>query len=364
LDHVTRAAFRNLGTARARPVIGAACAALLLLAGCDEHQLPERISEPRPHVYVYGDRVGFGYGGDANRFRRDGWAKTEEKFTWTKGLGATMHFRVFSSDEPVTLKMKMNGVYKSPELPFQPVDVSVNGRKIATWKVSRLKWYSAVIPREMVDLGPNPEAHTAFLVIDLYTPRSRAPSDLNTGRDSRRLGVCVWELFIVKGAEPPEPDQEPQHPETPDGSAYTYGTTITFGMDQPGDKYKLSGWHDADSTFTWTGKAPAVLGLRVPPARGPLTLNLRLAALVKGPRLPVQPVQVRVNGQVVGEWQVGEELQWFSAPVPAELANQNGGVMKIEFTSPKAVSPNVLGINADLRSLGIQLHELNLTESE
>jgi hypothetical protein len=78
----------------------------------------------------------------------------------------------------------------------------------------------------------------------------------------------------------------------------------------------------------------------------------------------VQPVQVRVNGQVVGEWQVGEQMEWFSATVPAELANQNGGAMKIEFTTPKAVSPNVLGINADLRSLGIQLHELNLTEAQ
>jgi hypothetical protein len=275
-----------------------------------------------------------------------------------------MHFRVFPSDQPLTLKMRMNGVYKSPELPHQPVDVTVNGRKIASWKVSKLKYHSAIIPRDMVDLGPNSAGHTAFLVVDLYTPRATAPSDLNLGRDSRRLGVCVWELYIVQGAEPPEPEPVVQQPETPDGSAYAYGTPVTFGIDHPGDRYKLRGWHDADGTFTWTGKGPAVLGLRVPPATRPLKLELRLAALTKGPRLPVQPVEVRVNGQKVADWQVGEDLQMFSATVPPELANKDGGLMKIEFIAPKAASPNVLGINADLRSLGIQLHELNLKEDQ
>ena len=353
--------FPPLRTLRAFAPLVLACFAF---GGCDKHQLPERMSEPRPHVYVYGDRIGFGYGGDAARFRRDGWAKTEEQFTWTRGLGATMHLRVFSSDQPVTLKMRMNGIFKSPDLPYQPVDVSVNGRKIASWKVSRLKWHTAVIPRDMVDLGPNHSGHTAFLVVDLYTPRSKAPSDLDLGRDSRRLGVCVWEMFIVQGEEPPEPEPEPQEPETPEGSAYSYGTLLSFGLDAAGGRYKLGGWHDADTSFTWTGKAPAVLGLKVPPATKPLTLNLRLAALTKGPRLPVQPVQVRVNGQTVGQWDVGEELQWYSASIPPELANSAGGVIKIEFVSPKAVSPNVLGVNADLRSLGVQLHELNLTEEK
>ena len=338
--------------------------ALALLGGCDEHQLPERMSEPRPHLYVYGDRIGFGFGGDAKRFRKDGWAKTEDKFTWTKGLGASMQFLVFPSDKPLTLKMKMNGIFKSPELPAQPVEVSVNGQKIASWKVSRLKWYTAVIPREMVEMGLQNEGHTVQLTVDLYTPKSIAPTDLDLGRDSRRIGLCVWEMFIVAGAEPAEAEPEPQAPETPEGSAYTYGTPVHFGLHSTGDRYKLSGWHDGEDTYTWTGKVPAVVGLRVPPAKGPLSLNLRLAALVKGPRLPVQPVEVRVNGQAVGQWTVGEELQWFNAAIPAETANANGGVLKIELVAPKAVSPNVLGINADLRSLGVQLHELNLSEAQ
>ena len=359
---MTRSAMGGLANRHARPLLLAAL--LMPLFGCGKHELPERMSEPRPHVYVYGDRVGFGWGGDANRFKRDGWAKTEENFTWTRGLGASLHFRVFSSNQPLTLKMKMDGIFKSPELPFQPVDVSVNGKKIASWKVSRHRWYSATIPREMVDLGANAESHTAFLVIDLYTPKSLAPSDLNVGRDARRLGVCVWEMFIVQGEEPPEPEPVVFEPETPEGSAYTYGTVIPFGIDQPGGRYKLRGWHDADSTFTWTGKVPATLGLRVPPATRPLALEMRLAALVKGPRLPVQPVEVRVNGQTVGRFDVGENLESFTATIAPELANRNGGAMKIEFVTPKAASPNVLGVNADLRPLGVQLHELSLSETQ
>jgi hypothetical protein len=61
---------------------------LLSLGACGKHPLPEHTSEPRSHTYVFGDRVGFGFGGDSARFRRYGWAKTEAHSTRTRPAAA------------------------------------------------------------------------------------------------------------------------------------------------------------------------------------------------------------------------------------------------------------------------------------
>jgi hypothetical protein len=261
--------------------------------------------------------------------------------------------------------VKAHGIHKPDELPEQPVDVSVNGRKIAHWKVSSPKYHTAIIPQDLVDPGPdhpNRASHTTLLVIDFYTPKSTPMSDLNLGRDPRRLGICFWELFIHHGIELAE-EEGRSEPETPDGSSYGYGTVVTFGT--PGDSpaYKLSGWHNQEETFTWTGKVPARLGFQLPPTTKPLNVKMLSAALTHPTKLPRQPVELHANGRKVADWQVGPDLETFNAQIPAEVLSQNG-LLKLEIVSPKAVTPNALGLSLDLRTLGVQVHELTITEAE
>ena len=342
------------------------CAVLMvLLAGCGEDPLPDHNSEPRPHIYVYGDRVDFGNGGDAVRFRREGWAKPDKDFTWTKGLGATLHFRVFAADRPLTLKVKAHGIHKPGELPEQPVDVSVNGRKIAHWKVSSLKYHTAIIPQELVDPGPdhpNRAGHTTLLVVDFYTPKATPLSDLKLAHDPRRLGICFWELFIHHGIEPAEAEARSK-PETADGSSYSFGTVVTFGTGGNAPAYKLTGWHAQEAPFTWTGKGPAVLGFQLEPTTRPLEVKVIGAALTQPYKLPRQPVELYANGRKVADWQAGQALETLTAKIPPELLSETG-LLKLEIVCPKAVTPNSLGLGPDLRPLGLQVHELSIAEVE
>jgi len=83
---------------------------------------------------AYGTEVNFGKGGNSEPFRESGWSRTESQMTWTEGTAAVLAMRVSPTNEPVALKMKLAGLTKDPELPFQPVAVYVNDQKLADWQ--------------------------------------------------------------------------------------------------------------------------------------------------------------------------------------------------------------------------------------
>ena len=336
---------------------GQAAAALLLLSlgACGKHPLPEHTSEPRSHTYVFGDRVGFGFGGDSARFRRYGWAKTEAHSTRTRPRGGALHFNVVDTDRPLTLRMKLSRVDDVESPPVQPVEVAVNGQKLTQWEVSRRGYYSTVIPADLVYVDPV-VGPAAFILVDLHTPNTGTAETLSSKRD----GVRVWEMFLLEGAEPPD-DANSTALETPEGSTYTYGQAVAFGLDGTGPRYDLGGWDRSDGIFSWATAQPAALGFRVPPARGPLSLKVRAAVVSSGARLQVQPVELRVNGEKLADWTIGEPLQWFTAELPPRLAAA-GGNLRVELAEPPSISEAAARLPKELRPRGVQLHDVLITD--
>lgn len=86
-----------------------------------------------------------------------------------------------------------------------------------------------------------------------------------------------------------------------------------------------------------------------------------MAALIHEPELPFQPVEVYANGQKVIEWKVGNTAE-FVATIPGEIT-KNGGALDIEFRTPRAASPEALGLNADQRILGISVRSVELMKT-
>lgn len=144
------------------------------------------------HVYKYEETVGFGAGGDSHRFKSSGWSHPEDSFTWTDGTRATLLVHVSPSRARRQLQLRMRGHTKPAELQFQPVDVSVNGVKVATWEVGPdAATYAAVIPKKMVSNGGQ-------LTIDLDIPRATSPLALGGPPDPRQLGLQCFEMRIIK----------------------------------------------------------------------------------------------------------------------------------------------------------------------
>ncbi|MEY2497396.1 MAG: hypothetical protein QOD12_952 [Verrucomicrobiota bacterium] len=141
---------------------------------------------------TYGTKVSFGQGGGSERYRESGWSKTEEKFTWTEGTVAILKMKLPASNDSVTLKMRLAGLVKEPVLPFQPVEVEINGQKTADWQVSDVADFAVAIPRDLTKKGGE-------LTITLKAPKATSPKALGINPDPRILGVCCMSFELSKG---------------------------------------------------------------------------------------------------------------------------------------------------------------------
>jgi hypothetical protein len=134
------------------------------------------------------------------------------------------------------------------------------------------------------------------------------------------------------------------------------GQVVQFTSDS--ERYRVSGWSKTEGNFTWTEGTSARLALPIPVDAGPLTVKMTLLGLTQPPALPFQPVEVYVKDRKVAEWQVSASAQ-FTAEIPAELT-KGMKTLNVEFRIPKATSPKALGMNTDIRTLGICAYSLEL----
>ena len=85
--------------------------------------------------------------------------------------------------------MKMNGLFKEPELPTQPVEVYVNETKVADWQVGDIAVFSAPVPQNFTTAG-------GTLTFTFKIPKATSPQVLGKGADPRILGICVFEFEL------------------------------------------------------------------------------------------------------------------------------------------------------------------------
>lgn len=164
----------------------------LSLVGCD--RASDSGSEATGGVAKldYGTKVNFGQGGSSGAFKVSGWSKTEEKFTWSEGSSSVLKMQIAPTNDTIVLKMTIAALIKEPELPFQPVEVSVNGQKIADWQVGNTAVFSAAIPHDIA-------ANGGMLTITFQTPKATSPKDLGLSSDPRTLGICCLDFELAKG---------------------------------------------------------------------------------------------------------------------------------------------------------------------
>jgi len=153
---------------------------------------------------------------------------------------------------------------------------------------------------------------------------------------------------------PTTADQTPLPPVAP------YGTRIVFAQGGNSEPYRVSGWSKTEEKFTWSEGTSAQLRIPISATPDTVSLKMRIAALIKPPELPFQPVELWVNDQKLAEWHVGNTAE-FVAVIPHDLSKA-GRVLEITIKTPKATSPQALGLGADPRVLGICCLDLDISK--
>ncbi len=312
---------------------------------------------PKDNNYALGEVIGFGWDGNSEKYKLGGWGETEEEMTWTTAASAKLAFTIPETDQPLRLRMRLAGFVVPPTIPFQPVQVLVNDEEVAVWQVaSDIVDYVAIIPPEMND-------HEQ-LIVELHVLRAASPKILEVGTDSRTLGVSCFELSLAETTSAAAAAERQRRDDaTPIGTEYKFGKVINFAAGGGSQPYKKSGWHIAEEYYTWIGRQPALLELKIPPSDCPLVLKMKLSGITDAWELPTQPTQILINGRPVAEWQVGPDWDIFETPIPSDIAAQ-GGDIEIELLAPKAVSPESLGVGSDQRILGVRCEGMKITEEK
>ncbi|MFA5960987.1 MAG: sulfatase-like hydrolase/transferase [Tatlockia sp.] len=145
------------------------------------------------NYYTLGMPLVFSSKGNAEPFLGQGWSGAEATHRWTDGaisrivlnLGKTKH-------EALSLRLYA-GAFPTKDKGPQPVDLLVNGQKVASWQLyPASQWIEATIPAAMVT--------NSIVEIRFLMQEPTAPCELNATRegDCRKLGIKAEQLIINK----------------------------------------------------------------------------------------------------------------------------------------------------------------------
>jgi len=143
----------------------------------------------------FSESILFTVDGNVSDFVRFGWSNQEPTHRWTDGSQAKLVFRLQDQpDENLLLRLKASA-YLGGGLPYQTIDVAVNGQKTATWKMKgkwgKWDWYEATIPSNLVG-----KDRLLEVLFNISNPTS--PAEVGESKDTRKLGIAARELMIVE----------------------------------------------------------------------------------------------------------------------------------------------------------------------
>ena len=143
----------------------------------------------------------------------------------------------------------------------------------------------------------------------------------------------------------------------PPSNVYEYGTKISFHSRGNAHRHVLTGWSYPEPHHTWTDGIGASLSFKVTRSSAPVVLKIKMSGFTVASKVPVQPVDVSVNNEKIGSWDVGPE-QTYKIEIPARFVDLADPSLTIDFYIPKAASPAGMGGGLDFRRLGLCVQQL------
>jgi len=295
---------------------------------------------PPPGVSFVSKEIDFGVV-EGQRFQRIGWGDNEKlkdnkTVNWAVG-GISSVCLTLSKDNFTVLTAEL---LSYPFKDSQRVTVRVDGTVTGVWELqmSSLGWVkrSVVVPPDVNRRG--------ISVIEFEF--SRVKEHGKSGTDDRPLAALFDKITIE------------------DVAPIQWGSKFSFGKGGNAEQIAIDGWSTPEQGFTWTsGKGAGIAVLANSAPRGAVLKAVIFPLLVQG-KVSSQRVDVVVNGRSVGVWTLSDPAGGeYAVLIPGSLLS-TANVLKVEFKTPDAVSPQSLGISGDTRVLGVAFRSITLAEAK
>lgn len=289
------------------------------------------IIENKPQEVDFGQELSFRKDGNALPYLKNGWSSAENNFTWTSANKVSLYIPLATSDD-IIMKINAAPYLASGKIKEQNVNISVNGEKLTSLS------YSQNDTGEKYVFIPEYLIKDSAVTIEFEFPNAASPLEMKESKDVRRIALRFYSITFSKSIK------------------YAFGNKITFGTGGNFTMYQPTGWYSPGEEHNWSMEKASVI-LPVDKTNSDLLLTLDFVSyLHKGKK-----VDVFVNGYKAGEWDFADQnMEQVSVLIKSDLLKENS--QKIEFRITGAKSPKELGVNDDVRVLGIGVKSLVLQE--
>lgn len=138
----------------------------------------------------------FEAGGNSDAFRRDGWSKPEQRWTWTADPSCTLEFPRPAAQGDHVLRIQVRPFIVPERVQYQRVELAINDTMVATGIVREVSILECEVPWEL--LAPH---ETITLTFSL--PKAARPTEVSGHpNDARLLGLAFEWLKLVKLGSP------------------------------------------------------------------------------------------------------------------------------------------------------------------
>jgi|GEM_PF-597260 len=314
--------------------------------------------------------LAFGTTGNAAAAAVYGWSPPESGYTWAIGPRSALVLEVPAAPFGYLLQIAWSPYLAGNGQDFQPVGISIGGRKIADHQVRGSETATFQCP--------TPLPHEQRLLIEFDHPEAAQPSRVSGHHDDRPLALCFRHLNIIRldapasppppctlaaegdasvarlvGTWPSPPGAVPPVQDAPDGF------DVVFGTGGHGGALLVSGWSAPEPGYVWTSGHTSRLTLPRPARADTYRLHLQLHPFVRPPSLPAQRLTLRINGAQTASPPITQhavlalDLAWPHLDSAAQI--------DIALDLPDAARPADIVGGGDDRMLALQLKRLLLT---
>ncbi|MDB6115062.1 MAG: hypothetical protein JWQ62_2007 [Lacunisphaera sp.] len=157
---------------------------------------------PAPHVTLAGDlkvyfepfpldpaaaTIDCSLNGNLEQFALFGFTTPDNDYSWTNLPHAALQFRSPPAARDILVSITAEPFVRMRHITSQPMELTVNGRKVASYDINRPQTVTARVPADIWNLRP-------IVTIVLSLPGARSPLQLGISRDPRVLGWGVRQV--------------------------------------------------------------------------------------------------------------------------------------------------------------------------